>query len=219
MGKKRGNSDRRDRKASRLSNKTKMQDRNMEERRRRRLMYAVADELDRSHMGEIAAMHGVNVIVARQLWEFQDSFLVSTEDPWDYVGQLQVHQKSITRMGRLFEDFRLAKYVKGSGLSWRPRKVLQKILLERLSPHYSLPEDKDKLNNDVIGALTEIANVLEFIERVFSAFGLPQQFAKSQRPKHELRELLASSCVRNVFPTTPERGTNIVPFNPNNLDS
>ena len=213
MRKKRANSDASGRQASRLNKKKKMQDESMEKKREWRLMRAVAEEWDRSDMKEIAAVHNVDVIVARLLWEFQDSFLVCIEDPWSHVGQLKRYEKSITRMGRLFEDFSLAKYVKRSGLSWRPRKVLKKIISERLGSNYSLPEDTAKYNNDVIGALIEIANVLEFIENVLSALGLSKQFAKSKRPNHELRQLLASNCVHHVFSPTRQCDANIVPIN------
>jgi hypothetical protein len=157
-----------------------------------RLIRATWDEMCRDDLQYFANSNNLDCLTARLLLEFQDAFLVGIEDPFE-ASELKPHATSIRKMGRIFENFRLAKYVKRTGFAWRPRKVLKDILRERLRPNnYSFPGDEKRYNADCISGLQEIANVLQFISSVLSALDLKIKKGFGQY----LGELLASTSVK-----------------------
>ncbi len=129
--------------------------------------------------------------------EFARTFSADQPVVASSITQLREHQDEINRVGRLLVAFNLATLVHEAGIAWRPRRVLIGMLEQRFALRGSslISASGDPIT--ILKALSEIADIIEFIIGVQSTQEAHGRKTKLPKANRKLRELIISTEVRS----------------------
>jgi hypothetical protein len=128
--------------------------------------------------------------------EFAKIFVTGESAPSSYVPELREREHEINRVGRLLLAFNLATLVDDDAVAWRPRRKLIIMLEERLALQNSSLTAASSEPKIILDALSQVADVLEFIIAVQSSQKVHRRKSRRPRVNCELRKLIVTMEVR-----------------------
>jgi hypothetical protein len=141
----------------------------------------------------------IDVETVLLLHKCQMAFIAGVNGPHCYVGKdYEMYQRSIGRIGPIFEALGLAKPLKGSVLGWTPTKTLRRIISARLRHQKFNSKDINKVSKAIVRVILEVARVSRFIVKVLSTLDVKKDCIGGWKLTPELHQLLISTSVKRI---------------------